>query len=349
MKFRFTAVLLVFAVLGFHASTSAQTQATKANHELLDVRYNAVMDLNYMIRKYASGKAELPKNIEGFAEAVEVARQLNTEFGSWLGGGWPSMDAALSKCKNISEVTDALSQVPETTTTRQGKTIRVREAAIRYAKVLVALQPAYSKSVGSQHETLAAETMARLTKTFNPKKLECFSYLRNNLGLPDTQAAVPVYLVAEAPWPGAFTFWDSSKKGNVVVSIETNPGSMLFETLLHEGIHALDLEARGDSNVLEEIRTRLKKAGLAENDIAVVQGPHLLVFIQAGETTRRLLDPAHQHYGDVKGLYKYEALQPLVNVARPIWLDHLDNKISREEAVNRIVDGFLKVRKGAAP
>jgi hypothetical protein len=191
--------------------------------------------------------------------------------------------------------------------------------------------------------------MARLTKTFNPKKLECFSYLRNSLGLPDTQAAVPVYLVAEAPWPGGFTFWDASKKGNVVVSIETNAGSMLFETLLHEGIHALDLEARGDTNVLEEIRTRLKKAGLAENDIAVVQGPHLLVFIQAGETTRRLLDPAHQHYGDVKGLYKYEALQPLVNIARPVWLDHLDNKISREEAITRIVEGFLKVRKGTAP
>ena len=345
MKLRFTALLLFLAVLGFHESTSAQTQTTKANHELLDVRFNPVMDLNYMIRKYASSKAEPPKNLEGFDEAIEVARQLNREFGSWLGGGWPSMDAALSRCKKISEATEALSQVPETTTTRQGKTIRVRESAILYAKALVALEAVYVKSYRSQHESVVAQTMASLTKTFNPKKLECFSYLRNSLGLPDTEAGIPVYLVAEAPWPGAFTFWDASKKGTVVVGVDANPGSMLFETLLHEGIHALDLEARGDSNVLEEIRSRLKKAGLAENDIAGVQGPHLLVFIQAGETTRRLLDLAHQHYGDVKGLYKYEALQPLVNVARPVWLDHLDKKISREEAVNRIVDGFIKVRK----
>lgn len=351
MKLRFTAsVVLVFLVmLGFHASTSAQTPATKANHELLDVRFNAVMDLNYMIRKYGSSKADLPKNVDGFAEAVEVARQLNTEFGSWLGGGWPSMDTALSKCKNISEAMDALSKVPETTTSRQGKTIRVREAAIRYAKALNAVEASYLKNIVSQHESLAAQTNARLTKIFNPKKLTSFSYLRNSLGLANTQSVIPVFLVAEAPWPGAFTFWDASRKGTVVISIEANSGSLLFETLMHETIHALDLEATGNGNVLEEIRSRLKNAGLAENDIAVIQGPHLLVFIQAGETTRRFFDPAHQHYGDVKGLYKYEALQPLVQIARPAWLDYLDNKISRKEAINRIVDGFLKVRKEAAP
>jgi hypothetical protein len=118
---------------------------------------------------------------------------------------------------------------------------------------------------------------------------------------------------------------------------------------MHEAIHALDLENAGDGNVLEALRSRLKKAGMGENDVAVVQGAHLLVFIQAGETVRRLIDPSHRHYGDVRGVYQYAALQPLANIARPVWVDYLDNKIAREEAINKIVDGFLKVAKPASP
>ena len=348
MKLQFTLVLLFLAALGVQEA-AGQNKVAKIDHEPLDMRFNAVLDLNYMIRKYGSSKADLPKNLDGFEEAVAVARQLNSEFGSWLGGGWPAIDAALTKCKNTSQAMQALAQLPETTTSRQGKAIRVRDAAIRYAKVLNAVEASYLKNVAPQHQTLVAQTNAHLTKIFNPKKLTCFSYLSNSLGLGDIQTSIPVFLVGEAPWPGAFTFWDSTKKGNVVISIEATPGSMLFETLIHETIHALDLENTGTGNVLEEIRTRLKNAGLAENDIAVVQGSHLLVFIQAGETVRRFLDPAHQHYGDVKGLYQYPGLQPLVKVARAVWMDHLDNKISREEAIKQIVDGFLKARKETAP
>jgi hypothetical protein len=348
MRLSFTAALLFVAAFGFQHSAAAQTQGAQARHQLLDVRFNPVVDLNYMIRKYASSKAELPKNIDGFEEAVGVARQLNTEFGSWLGGGWPAMDAALTKCKNSSEAMQALSQTPETTTSRQGKTIRVRDAAIRYAKALSAVEASYSKSVLPQHENLAAKTREYIAKTFGPNEQKSFAYFRSSLGLADPQSGIPVFLVAESPWPGGFTFWAENRKGTVIISIESNPGSMLLEALMHEAIHALDLETSGTGNVLEEIRTRLKKAGLGENDVAVVQGAHLLVFMQAGETVKRLLDPSHQHYGDVRGVYKYAALQPLADVARPIWVAYLDRKISREEAINKIVEGFLKVAREKA-
>lgn len=349
MKFTLTAVLLFLAAFGFQQSAAAQGQINKANRELLDVRFNPVMDLSYMVRKYASSKAELPKDIDGFAEAVGIARQLNTEFGSWLGGGWPTVDAALAKSKNSSEAMQELSQAPETITSRQGKTIRVRDAAVRYAKALNAIEASYLKNVGPQHQALADKTAAYIAKAFQPKEQKCFDYLRNSLGLPDPQSRIPVFLAAETPWPGAFTFWTGNKKGTVVISIESHPGSMLLEALMHEAIHALDLEKAGDGNVLEALRSRLKKAGMGENDVAVVQGAHLLVFIQAGETVRRLIDPSHRHYGDVRGVYQYAALQPLANIARPVWVDYLDNKFSREEAINKIVDGFLKVPKPASP
>jgi hypothetical protein len=287
----------------------------------------------------------LPTNIDGFEEAVGIARQLNTEFGSWAGGGWPLVDTALAKSNNSLEAMQALSQAPETITSRQGKTIRLRDAAIRYAKALNAVEASYLKNVRSQHEMLAARTMDYIVKIFQSQEQKCFAYFRTSLGLAETQFGIPVFLVAESPWPGGFTFWDSTRKGTVILSIEANPGSLLLEALMHETIHALDLENGGTENVLEGLRSRLKKAGVAENDIAVVQGAHLLVFMQAGETVKRFLDPSHQHYGDVKGVYKYAALEPLVNLARPIWMAYLDNKISRDEAMNKIVDGFLKIRR----
>ena len=345
MKISSIAMLLLLTVFSFQQPPVSKTKDTQAKHSVLDIRLNAVLDLSYMVRKYATSKAELPKNIDRFEEAVGIARQLNTEFGSWAGGGWAVVDAALAKCKNSSEAIQALSQVPETTTTRQGKTIRVRDGAIRYAKVLNAMEASYLQNVWPQHQALAEQTAARIAKNFEPKERECFEYFTRSLGMPDTQYSIPVFLVAETPWPGAFTFWNENKKGTVVISIETNGGSMLYEALMHEAIHALDLETSGNGNVLEDIRTRLKKAGIGENEIAVVQGPHVLVFIQAGETVRRLLDPTHEHYGDVRGVYKYPAIQPLVNVARPVWMAYLDRKISRQDAINQIVEGFIRVRQ----
>lgn len=336
--------LLFLALFAFDPPAAALSNNKEAKRRL-DIKFNPVVDLSYMIRKYATSKSELPGYMEPFQEAVGVARELNGEFGGWVSGGWPVLDSVLSKCKTTSDAMQAVSQVPETITSRSGLTIRVREAAVRYAKALNAVEPSYLKDIWPKHKAIAERTTASIANNFARKEQECFAYVTTNLGMPDTDYQVPVFLVAETPWPGAFTFWDATRRGTVVVSVEANPGSVLFETLLHEAIHALDLETEEKGNVLMEIRARLKTAGVAENEITLVQGTHLIVFMQAGETIRRLIEPSHQHYGDVRGVYAYDALRPLANVARPVWMAYLDKKISRETAINQIVEGFLRVRK----
>ena len=344
MRNCFITALLFLALFAFQTHPAALSKSKEAKRRL-DIKINPVVDLSYMIRKYAASKSELPGYMEPFREAVGVARQLNGEFGGWVGGGWPILDSVLSKCKNTSDAMQAVSQLPETITSRSGTTIRVREPAVRYADSLHAVEPAYLKNVWPQHKAIAKRTAAHIANNFAPKEQQCFAYLTTSLGMPDTAYQVPVFLVVETPWPGAFTFWDSTRKGTIVVSVEANPGSILYEALLHEAIHALDLETEGKGNLLAEIRARLKKAGLADNDIALVQGAHLIVFMQAGETIRRLIEPSHRHYGDVRGVYAYDALRPLVDVARPVWMAYLDKRISRDEAINQIVEGFLRVRK----
>jgi hypothetical protein len=191
--------------------------------------------------------------------------------------------------------------------------------------------------------------IAYVAANFAAKERECLAYLTTNLGMEDTDYRVPIFFVAETPWPGGFTLWNETRHGTVVISVEANQGSLLFEAMLHEAIHALDLETQAKGSVLEEIRDRLRKAGVAENDITMTQGTHLLVFMQAGETIKRLIDGSHRHYGDVRGVYARGALQPLMNVARPTWMAYLDNKITREKAVEQIAEGYLNARNATSP
>ncbi|HUE83387.1 MAG TPA: hypothetical protein VMM84_14835 [Pyrinomonadaceae bacterium] len=303
-----------------------------------------------MIRKYATSKSEPPTNIDGFNEAVSTARELNAEFGGWVGGPWAILEVALTKCKSTSEALQVFSQFPETFTSRKGKKIQLREAAIRYAKALNVVEASYLKNVWPQHHGNVKRAAANITKVFAPKEKECFAYFTKNLGMEDMQSRVAVYLVAESPWPGGFTIRRDNKDGTsqiiVVVSVEAHQGSNLFENLLHEAIHALDMETKGKGNVLIDIHDRLLKAGLTENDQAVRHGAHWLVFIQAGETVRRFLDPTHQHYG--KDLYRRLERMSKVDVPA-VWIAYLDGKIPRDEAVNEIVDGFLDSHKESSP
>jgi hypothetical protein len=314
---------------------------SETKQKRLDVRINHLVDLSNMIRKYSTSKSEPPKNIDGFDEAVSLARQLSKEFGGWDSPAWSAIEIALTKCTNTFEAIQASSHWPETVTSRKGTKIPVREASIRYAKALNVIEASYLKNVWPQHRVSIERAAANIARTFTPKERECFAYFTRHLGMEDMQAQVPVYLVAESPWPGGFTLWDASSR-IIVISVEAHQGSALFEQLLHEAIHALDLETKGKGNVLIEVHNRLLKAGLTENDQAVRHGAHWLVFIQAGETVRRILDPSHQHYG--KDLY--ERLQRMSKADVPaVWMAYLDAKAPRDETMNRIVDGFLKAHK----
>ena len=325
---------------GFSQTPTANPQEENRRQKRIDVRINYLLDLDYMVRKYAASKSEAAIGVEGFEDLVNVFRQLPTEFGA----GLAAINSALINCKSASEAVDKFSQLPEVITTRNGTQIKIREGAIRYAKALNAFEPAFLKNIWPQHKLVVERAATYVTKNFEPKEQECFDYLIKRLGMEDSVYQAPIYLVAESPWPGGFTFWYGTRKGACVISIEVNNGSALFETILHEAIHALDIETKGEGNVLAEIEKRLLKAGLSESDLAVRHGPHLLVFIQSAETVKRLIDPSHRAYGEgPKGVY--ERLQALSNVELPVWNEYLDGKISREDAINRIIEGLVKVSK----
>ncbi|MGI8653744.1 MAG: hypothetical protein ACR2LC_00840 [Pyrinomonadaceae bacterium] len=337
-----TKLIIVILMTLFCApqSFSSQLPAAKVqqtNQGEIDVRVAPFVDLYYFISALASG-SEKPPEIDGFAQAVEAARPLR--FAPRL------INIVVIRCDNASDAARVFAQLPETVKVGAGQTLLLREKAVNLAKALAVIEKPFLEKIWPQHKLIINQAAASISKTFKPKEQECFAYITKNLGMQNVAYKVPVYLVADAPLPGGFTFRQDDGSGVCLISVERNKGSLLFETLLHEAIHALDLEAKGNGNVLIDIRNRLLKAGITERDPDMRNVPHTLMFIQAAETVRRLLDSSHKHYGDVSGYY---AKVPLIaKIERPIWIDYLDGKISREKALNQIVDEFLKARAGLA-
>src|SRR5438132_717004 len=336
-------VLMIIALLCPPASAFQQaqlkTQKEKTSQGHLDVRVNAFVDLYFFVFKLASDSGKIP-DIERFAEGVETARGL---FGAQT---LARLDVDVSQFESAADILPAFSRVPETTRLiANGKVqpVQTRENTIQLAKALMLIEKPFREKIWPQHKTAIEQAAVRIATKLIPKERECFAYITKNLGMEDTDYRVPVYLVAESPAPGGFTNWQGDRHGVCFVGIDSNKGSQLFETVLHESIHALDLETKGKENVLEDIRNRLKKAGVAERDPDMRDVAHTLMFIQAAETVRRFVDPTHKHYGDVAGYY---AKVPVVaKIELPIWIAYLDGKISREAAISQIVDGILKARK----
>jgi len=147
--------------------------------------------------------------------------------------------------------------------------------------------------------------------------------------VPDS---VAVRLVGRAPRPGAVTL--RTRSGPVcVVGIDGMDGTLLEEAVLHEATHAADAGAL--SGVPAELRAALERAGIGRTDRRHRDAVHTLFFVQAAETVRRRLDPAHVDYGDARGYYA--RVGPLAAAVRGAWAAHLRGETTKDEALRAIV------------
>jgi hypothetical protein len=330
-------LLLLVPTTAFSQAVATKSQSKETNQRRLDVRVNPFVDLYFFIYKLSSS-SEKPPEIEGFAEAVEAARQI--PFNATL------VDLIPFQCETAADAVRAFAQFPETYKTVTGEIKPLRERAVNLAKALALVEKPFREKVWPKHRVLIEQAATKVAQTLGPKERECFSYLTSHLGMKDADYVVPIYLVAETPWPGGFTMrGKESSHGICLLSVIAHQGLQLFVAILHEAIHALDLETKGSGNVLRALNDRLLKAGFDKNDLVVKFAPHLLVFIQSVETVRRKLDPSYRAYDE--GVFVRPGLQPLVTVELPVWTAYLDGKISQEDALNQIVDGFIKARKDA--
>jgi hypothetical protein len=220
--------------------------------------------------------------------------------------------------------------------------VNLRAGGARIAAALALAEPAFlarepGAETWSAHAASIAAARARWDEHVAPKERELLRYHLESLGMADPGLAIPVYLVAAAPQPGAVTHLDDQGRGVCFVSVgekSGTAGSQLFETVLHEATHALDVASQ--TSVLGDLRRALEAVGVGPRERAFRDLPHTLMFVQAAESVRRQVDPGHQDYGDVSGYY---GRVPRSELVRGFWRDHLGGKLSRAEAVAGIVEG----------
>ena len=311
----------------------------------LDLRINPLMDLHYWVRKLGSEKGELPV-VEGLPAAVAAARQAGQSLGDVQ--LWGILDGSFTEASSPAELAHVATQVPESFTLRDGKTtIPLRQDLASLAAGYQGVEKGFLATVWPKHREMAERAAAALRKELFPKAAEVYADVSRHLGLPAPKAPIPVYLVGAAPFPGAFTMRSQSGPFSVV-ALEGEPDSQWVEIVVHETIHALDVQA-GEGSVLAELRRRLGQVPGADPQ-AVHDFVHTVMFVQAAGSVRRVLDSGHKDYGDVKGYYTRVGRAATVVV--PAWREYLDGKIDREAALARIVAGFQEKEKGdpqAAP
>lgn len=264
--------------------------------------------------------------------ASDAARALDRALGGWM-LGWAPLDGLLPGCTTMAEVKTAFARAPETVETSGGVPVALKETATVLADRLLTAEPAFQEP-WKEHARRLAEVRARWDETVGSQERALIDFHLASLGMKDPAMELRVYLVCSAPRPGAVTVHDDHGRGVSFVAASAARGSQFLEIVLHEATHTLDLASDGRS-VLDELRGRLQQSGMDADDPALGHLPHALMFVQAAESIRRVVAPAHVDYGESASVYA--RMGPAAAAVRGHWRDHLDGKTTRAEALAAIV------------
>lgn len=331
MAVRLLAAILLLSVAAQARGQSASQPATTRPSGRIDLRTSLFVDMHYTVRACADQPAE--KRPAELKAAAEMAAEVEKALGSKM--AWGVLEGALLEATDVASARALAERLPPEFQSMSGAKLPLRELATKLLQAYEPIEAGFVAQTWPQHEKKLAATRERLASELLPHAPRCLDYIERSLGMENAQASIPVYLVAQAPWPGGFTHRRRGGGGVCVVSAEERP-ELMCETVLHECIHALDLSTQSQPTALNVLEKQLQEAGLPPRSELLRSVPHTLMFVQAGETVRRLLNPAHKHYGDAAGYY---AKVPEATAAvRDAWIAFLDEKQSRDAAIKQIVE-----------
>jgi hypothetical protein len=334
------------AVLAVSLS-GAFPQAPGPSRTELDVRVSPVVDLHFYVRSLTRGGPDAAPP-EWCRDAVKAAIDLDRALPR-ANLGWWFVETRLYGTETAAEAATALARVRDTSADNDANNADaapVRRLVSALAESYTRAEPVFLERLWPQHRAKIDATVALIRERLVPKASECFGYMIEKLGMADPKATIPVYITADGPWPGAVTHRLGGSQSICFVAAAAAEGTQLLETVLHEATHGLDIADAGGS-VFEILRGRLEAGGVTRKNPMWRDVPHTVMFVQAAETIRRIVDPAHRDYGDVEGYYG-RAKEATAAVRGP-WREYLDGKITRDEAVERMVAPFVKGTGTAEP
>ncbi len=322
---------------------SAAAQEAQPDASRFEFRTNPLLGLHMYLRA-AAGREEAVQ-LDGAAEAMDALRRVEEALGG--PSAWGMVEPIIASSADAPTLQGFVQRLPVSSRLRDGREIALREPMTAYARALAVVEPAFRKDIWPAHEQAIERAPQRLSATFKGREADCIRHLQDALGMRDPGVVVPVYLVAEAPAPAAFTH--RGRGGPIcIVGVDEADDGLLAEMVLHELIHALDVTtADQPATALNRLRAALVDAGVQPSDGAHRDLPHTLMFAQAAATVRELLDPGHQAYGEARGYYA--KLPEAFAAVAPAWSDRVAGRLDVEQAVTRIVAAATGARGAARP
>jgi len=324
------AIVLLSCAVGVGFGSGAQAEDEPKTR--LEFFISPVVDLHFYVRALAEGNSSAVP--EAYRRAVAVAEIVGRELG---GGRWGAMESNLGDCRTAAELRERFGTLPAEYRPRfgpEGKPIALRDLAVKMADEYSACEGHFLEHTWPDHQRIVQEDLRRIESDFIPQFDKLLADMLEHLGIADPQITVPIYLVAEAYFPGAFTM--RTHEGTPVLFVQTrrphHEGTLLFELILHESCHTLDMSSE---SVFSVLRKKLADAGVSSRSDLYHDVPHTIMFVQAAETIRRFLDGNHKAYGDVEGYYRRVGFAG--TMVPPVWIEYLDGKCTREEALDRMV------------
>jgi hypothetical protein len=146
-------------------------------------------------------------------------------------------------------------------------------------------------------------------------------------------APIRVDLAAYEKGGGAYTTIGPSHI-NMPSLDEGYRGTRSLEMLFHESMHTLD----------DSLGQALSRAASAKGKHVPRDIGHVLIFYTAGEVTRQRF-PGHEPYAEHQGLWaRVQTWADLLPLVRAQWQPWLDGRISFEQAISGLVEGFPAIR-----
>lgn len=293
----------------------------------LAYRTSALADLYLFLRAAAQGERRPGAEWDAALEPLRVTMPLVSPRDTIM------IDGMIAEAESLDELREQAPSLPD-----DADGVPLREVVGAGVRALELAGPLYWENAAEPRRSAIRHAIARLERILEPVEDACLEFLASGLGLARPDVEIPVFLVVDAPRPGAFTSRSRRTGAACFVSISEHPGTDLVEMVLHEAGHALtafgELPAGSPLHRLEEA---VLGAGIARPDPRA-ELAHALLFVHAAETVRRLIDPLHTHYGDAHGYY---AKVPVSAVVRRHWTAHLDGDLTPGAAVDAIVTEAL--------
>jgi hypothetical protein len=322
------------------ALQAAQNKDASATVTRLVFHSSPAVDLYFLARQAAAPGVELP--FDSLAPAVEAARALDKALGGTPLAFAP-VDGLVPGCETVADLRAAFERAPESLSLRGGAKVELRKGALAIAAALAQAEPAF-QALWKERAAKIEAAKTRWQSEVGAKERELLAFHLASLGMKDPGLELPVWFVNQGPWPGAVTVRGEDGRGVSFVAIAGPEvaGSQLYEIVLHEVTHSLDLAA-DEASAFGELRAKLEAKKLDPRDRRLRDLPHALMFVQAAESVRRVLAPAHRDYGEVADVYS--RLGPSLEALRGYWRDHLDGKLTQAAALDALVESLEPAAK----